>query len=63
MKEQKLIYNQCTNVGRIEPIKYKSHMIIGNLIINVTKSFTEKQKENWLENFGIEIIDIEEDNK
>jgi len=25
-----------------------------------TKSFTEKQKQNWLENFGVEIIDCEE---
>lgn len=61
MEEQKLIYNQYTNVGRIEPTKYKSHMIIGNLIIDVTKSFTEKQKANWLENFGVEIVDIEEE--
>ena len=44
----------------LTPPKYKSILRIGNLDYMCTKSFTEKQKQNWLENFGVEIIDCEE---
>lgn len=50
------------NVEILNLPKYKSILCIGNLQYMCTKSFTEKQKQNWLENFGVEIIDYKEEN-
>ena len=49
------------NIGALSLPKYKSILIIGNLRYMCTKSFTENQKVNWLENFGVENIDYKEE--
>lgn len=54
--------HKTDNIGNLNFPKYKSILCIGNLKYMCTKSFTDKQKENWLENFGVEIIDYKEGN-
>lgn len=53
---------ETNNIGSLNLPKYKSILCIGNLKYMCTKSFTDKQKKNWLENFGVEIIDCKEEN-
>lgn len=61
--EETHFYTTQDAIKVLTPPKYKSILRIGNLDYMCTKSFTEKQKQNWLENFGVEIIDYEERNK